>query len=217
VPKRHVYDKTPTQWIVTYLFIYCLLHARFLLGLFFEPEDGGDVFLRKVDSNSPGCNVLYTLHSHCCENLRSNEWNGWGRTRSLPILRHFPVFSCTEQLQSRQLILCWDSNREPEYKSEALPLEPSLSAQWGPKHRSAANHETSYAVYEVYLRHYSMSSKMRMLLNESLPLNLQNFRLYSLSCHSVYQECVYGLFLDWYSNYIKVISYFNLDYEVSCG
>jgi hypothetical protein len=25
-----------------------LLHAGFLLGLFFEPEDGGDIFLRKV-------------------------------------------------------------------------------------------------------------------------------------------------------------------------
>jgi hypothetical protein len=28
--------------------IYLLLHDGFLLGLFVDPEDGGDVFLRKV-------------------------------------------------------------------------------------------------------------------------------------------------------------------------
>jgi hypothetical protein len=26
----------------------CLLHADFLLGLFFDPEDEGDIFLRNV-------------------------------------------------------------------------------------------------------------------------------------------------------------------------
>jgi hypothetical protein len=25
--------------------VYCLLHARFLLGLIFDPEDGGDMLL----------------------------------------------------------------------------------------------------------------------------------------------------------------------------
>jgi hypothetical protein len=27
----------------------CLLHAGFLLGLFFNPEEGGDIFLQNTD------------------------------------------------------------------------------------------------------------------------------------------------------------------------
>jgi hypothetical protein len=29
-------------------FACCLLHADFFLGIYFDPEDGGDIFLRKV-------------------------------------------------------------------------------------------------------------------------------------------------------------------------
>jgi hypothetical protein len=53
-----VYDKVPTQWIFIYILIYCLHHISFSLGLFFEPEDGGNMFLRKVDSNSTECRFV---------------------------------------------------------------------------------------------------------------------------------------------------------------
>jgi hypothetical protein len=47
--------------------------AGFLLGLFFYPEDGGDVFLRNVSWHSMDYTMLYplTLHNHRCENLKS--------------------------------------------------------------------------------------------------------------------------------------------------
>jgi hypothetical protein len=36
-----------------------LLHAGFLLSLFFDPEDGGEIFLRNVDSLSTDYTELY--------------------------------------------------------------------------------------------------------------------------------------------------------------
>jgi hypothetical protein len=47
-----------------------------LLGLFFEPEDGGDMFLQNIDWLSVDYAALYipedgTLHNHCYENLKS--------------------------------------------------------------------------------------------------------------------------------------------------
>jgi hypothetical protein len=38
-------------------------HVRFLLGLFFEPEDGGDIFLRDVGSYSAEYTALYPRRS----------------------------------------------------------------------------------------------------------------------------------------------------------
>jgi uncharacterized BrkB/YihY/UPF0761 family membrane protein len=36
-----------------------LLYAGFLLGIFFDPEDGGDIFLQNVDCFSTDCSALY--------------------------------------------------------------------------------------------------------------------------------------------------------------
>jgi hypothetical protein len=51
------------------------LHARFLLGLFFDTENGGDMFFRNVGWLSTDYTALYprdrTLHSHSCEKLKS--------------------------------------------------------------------------------------------------------------------------------------------------
>jgi hypothetical protein len=44
-------------------------HASILLGLFFEPKNGGDMFLRNVGWISYDCKALY--HNHSCENLKS--------------------------------------------------------------------------------------------------------------------------------------------------
>jgi hypothetical protein len=40
-------------------FACCLLHAGFLLGLLFYPEDGGDMFLRNVGRLSANYTALY--------------------------------------------------------------------------------------------------------------------------------------------------------------
>jgi hypothetical protein len=37
-----------------------LLHAGLILGLFFSPEDGNDVFLRNFGCLSPGYAAIYT-------------------------------------------------------------------------------------------------------------------------------------------------------------
>jgi hypothetical protein len=49
------------------------------LVLYFDPEDGGDIFLQNVGRLLPDCTTLYpirqngrALHSHCCESLRSS-------------------------------------------------------------------------------------------------------------------------------------------------
>jgi hypothetical protein len=47
-----------------------------LLGLFFDPKDGGDMFLRNVGSLSTDTQRYIsedsTLHGHRCENLNSS-------------------------------------------------------------------------------------------------------------------------------------------------
>lgn len=49
-----------------------MLHAGLLLGLF-DPEDGGDTFLKNVSVLSTDYMALYgTLDSHCCENFKSH-------------------------------------------------------------------------------------------------------------------------------------------------
>jgi hypothetical protein len=44
--------------------------AGFLLGIFFHPEDGGDMFLRNVGCFSAGSKAG-SIHNHSCENFRS--------------------------------------------------------------------------------------------------------------------------------------------------
>jgi hypothetical protein len=58
----------------------CPLHACFLLGLFFNPEDGGDMLLRNGGRLSTGYIVLYprryyrTFHIHHRKKLRSYKF-----------------------------------------------------------------------------------------------------------------------------------------------
>jgi hypothetical protein len=44
----------------------CLLHAGFLLGLLFNPEDEGDMFLRNVGSLSMDYRMLHQFSSVRC-------------------------------------------------------------------------------------------------------------------------------------------------------
>jgi hypothetical protein len=49
-------------------------HFGFQLSLFFDPEDGGDMFLRKVGLQRTTPHYIpedRTLHNHRCENLGS--------------------------------------------------------------------------------------------------------------------------------------------------
>jgi hypothetical protein len=39
-------------------------HAGFLLGLFFDPEDGNDIFLQNVDSLSTDYTTFYPRRQH---------------------------------------------------------------------------------------------------------------------------------------------------------
>jgi hypothetical protein len=52
-----------------------LLNAGFMFGIFFGPEDGGDMFFRKsVDFQRSTWHCIPEdrgLHSHCCENLKT--------------------------------------------------------------------------------------------------------------------------------------------------
>jgi hypothetical protein len=52
-------------------------HPDFLLGLFFDPEDEGNMFLQNVGSLSTGYTALHpedrTLHSHRCGNPKSGN------------------------------------------------------------------------------------------------------------------------------------------------
>jgi hypothetical protein len=53
-------------------------HAGFCIGLFFNPEDGGNIFLRKVGFDFAQTTRRYipedrTLHNHRCENLKFNK------------------------------------------------------------------------------------------------------------------------------------------------
>jgi hypothetical protein len=56
----------------------CLLLASIFLGLLFDPECAGDMFLLNVGWFSTNCRTLrcipegITLHSHLCENFKEN-------------------------------------------------------------------------------------------------------------------------------------------------
>jgi hypothetical protein len=54
------------QQVKDICFDCCLFHAGFLLGLLFNPEDGGDMFC---------CNCV-TSQNYCCENLGCEEEEG---------------------------------------------------------------------------------------------------------------------------------------------
>jgi hypothetical protein len=54
-----------------------MLHAGFLLGLLFDPEDGGNTFLKNAGSLSPDYTALnykrpQTSQPPLCENLKFN-------------------------------------------------------------------------------------------------------------------------------------------------
>jgi hypothetical protein len=65
-PKEEISVKQATCYV---------LRAGFLLGLLFNPEEGGDMFLRKVGllHRTTRRYVLEyrILHNHSCENLRT--------------------------------------------------------------------------------------------------------------------------------------------------
>jgi hypothetical protein len=65
----------------------CLLHAGFSLGLLFDPEDGGDMFVRNVDWHSLNYTALYPTRLN---NLKLN----------LPDILQFsvPIWNLTEIL-----------------------------------------------------------------------------------------------------------------------
>jgi hypothetical protein len=62
-----------------YCFAYCLFHAAFLLGLFFNHEYVCDIFLRNVDWISMNYTAYIpedrTLQNYHCENLKSYIMN----------------------------------------------------------------------------------------------------------------------------------------------
>jgi hypothetical protein len=53
----------------------CLLHAGFLLGLLFNPEDGGDILLRNFGWLSKDYTALYP------KSLHQTAINTWGLSR----------------------------------------------------------------------------------------------------------------------------------------
>jgi hypothetical protein len=70
------------EWCLDYVEFYLLrpllatcFQAGFLLGLFFDHEDGVEIFLRKFSDFLRNIRRYIlehkTLHNHCCENLRS--------------------------------------------------------------------------------------------------------------------------------------------------
>jgi hypothetical protein len=66
-----------------------------LLGLFFDPEDGGDMFLRNKDWLSTTKRRYIpedgTLHNHRCENLKSYK------LIVALIIKKFPAFYGTQK------------------------------------------------------------------------------------------------------------------------
>jgi hypothetical protein len=78
--RRHHINKTQTKNFVFSCTAPCIrtchvVHTGVLLGLFFNPEDKGKMFLRNVDRFLTDYMALHlrdgNLHSHYCENLRS--------------------------------------------------------------------------------------------------------------------------------------------------
>jgi hypothetical protein len=62
-----------------------MAQAGYLRGLFFDPEDGGDIFLRDVDRLQT--DYIYIpkdrpLHNHKCENLESYMCQFWAHRRN---------------------------------------------------------------------------------------------------------------------------------------
>jgi hypothetical protein len=51
VPENGEYRRTTRQpyLALSLSLLRCLLHAGYFLGLFFGPEDGGDIFFRNID------------------------------------------------------------------------------------------------------------------------------------------------------------------------
>jgi hypothetical protein len=97
----NLHIKSTVFWDIT------CFHAGFLLGLFFDTEDGGDMFLRNVGWLPADYMVLYpedsTLHNHRCENLKSCKFH----IHSENIKLHFCVFCSRTQSDVRKEIYAY--------------------------------------------------------------------------------------------------------------
>jgi hypothetical protein len=92
-----------------------LLYASFLLNLFFDPADGGDMFLRNIGWLSTDYTALYPRrYNHRYDNLRFYivmfiVWTAWGHNLSVTPLSMLINFWVPQKPEISFCIICWIS------------------------------------------------------------------------------------------------------------